>query len=127
MSVACKAAAASGKTVRWRNAADVFTDAKSTWGKRGESVEDILKPLQQADVLALSDPIPAAGEIDPYEIRWLLSLIDKRYRDMKPTWVTLNAKDGQDARRSLSNQVIDRLGHNALVIDMKWSSYRIKR
>ena len=127
MAVACKAAAAANKTVRWRNASDVFTDAKATWGKRGESVDDILKPLQQADILALSDPIPAVGDIDAHEIRWLLSLIDKRYRDMKPTWVTLNAKDGADARRALSHQVIDRLQHNALVIDMKWNSYRVKR
>jgi DNA replication protein DnaC len=127
MAVACKAAAAADKTVRWRNASDVFTDAKATWGKRGESVDDILKPLQQADILALSDPIPAVGDIDAHEIRWLLSLIDKRYRDMKPTWVTLNAKDGADARRALSHQVIDRLQHNALVIDMKWNSYRVKR
>lgn len=127
MAVACKAAAAVNKTVRWRNASDVFTDAKATWGKRGESVDDILKPLQQADILALSDPIPAVGDIDAHEIRWLLSLIDKRYRDMKPTWVTLNAKDGADARRALSHQVIDRLQHHALVIDMKWNSYRVKR
>jgi DNA replication protein DnaC len=127
LAVACKAAAAIDRRVEWRNAADIFTAAKATWGKAGASVEDILQPLQRADVLALSDPIPAVGEIDHHEVRWLLALIDKRYREMRPTWVTLNAADGNDARKALSHQVVDRLQHNATVCDMKWNSYRVRR
>lgn len=125
MAACCLAACQADLVVVWKNASDIFTAGKATWGKRdAATIEDILKPLERCDVLALSDPIPPVGDIDHHEVRWLQSLIDRRYRDNRPTWITMNATDGNDARRALSSQVVDRLAHGALVCEMKWPSYR---
>lgn len=124
LAACCMSACSAGFSVEFRNASEVFMAAKATWGKFGETVDDVLNPLIRADVLALSDPIPGIGEPDEHEVRWLLSVIDKRYREMRPTWITLNAVSSEDAGKSLSFQLIDRLKHGSLAVSMRWPSYR---
>jgi DNA replication protein DnaC len=124
MAAAAMAASAQGRTVIWANTADIFQAAKATWGQSGKSVDDILRPLQRCDVLALSDPIPPIGDIDPHEMRWLLAMVDARYRACRSTWLTMNVDSGKTARQKIGNQVVDRLRHGATVIEMRWDSYR---
>lgn len=124
MTCAMRAALIAGKTVEWVNAASLWETCKACWGKQGHEVEDVLNPLIKADVLALSDPYPPDGQLDRHEKVWLYQLIDRRYRDMRPTWVTLNAKDAADAGAVLGAQVVDRLRDGAIVFECRWKSHR---
>jgi DNA replication protein DnaC len=85
---------------------------------------DVLGPYASAQVLAISDPIPAVGDLTEWNSGVLFRLVDDRYREMKSTWITINAASRDDAEQRLSAPVFDRLRHDALILHCFWPSYR---
>lgn len=117
------AAVMAGHSVKFVNGMDLFQRILDAMRSNG-SVGHLLNELQTADVLALSDPIPPAGENAAYQLQALFSVIDHRYRRLRPTFVTMNVADRDEANRRMAPQIIDRIGHNALTIHCNWPSYR---
>jgi len=88
------------------------------------SERDLIKVFTTPDVLFLSDPVPASGALSDHQKSVLMRIIDRRYRDLKPTWATLNVTGPDDAESRLGGQIVDRLRDGATVIKCNWESYR---
>jgi DNA replication protein DnaC len=82
------------------------------------------KKVLGPDVLALSDPVLADSPPTPWERGKLFAAIDGRYTLLRPTWVTVNARDEGQLKGLLTPPVYDRLRENGLVLFCVWPSYR---
>lgn len=118
-----------GLTAAWASGQEIysrFRDAMDT----GRSEEALLAEYTRDEILAISDPIPAV--VDPkkpaaWRTELLYRILDRRYRDMRPTWITANAEDDADAEAKLSRPVFDRLRDDAIVFPCFWPSARKER
>src|SRR5262249_26736140 len=75
-------------------------------------------------IVAISDPVPPAGDPAPWELNKLFGLIDQRYNAMLPVWMTANARSEKDLQERLTAQLYDRLRENALILPCFWPSHR---
>jgi DNA replication protein DnaC len=107
--------------VMWTTGLDYFAACRDRMKLGGEM--EFIEELAGADVLAFSDPIPPAAATTDWAFNQLHCVIEGRYRRMRPTWVTVNARDESELRDVLSVALYDRLrdGH---VIQCAWPSYR---
>jgi DNA replication protein DnaC len=117
------AAARQGITCHWVNGQELFGAFRDNIAS-GRREAEILNDLAEPQVLAISDPIPPAAAPTAWNVAQLLRLIDRRYREMKSTWATLNALSPEDADAKLSAPVFDRLRENAEMVRCFWPSYR---
>jgi DNA replication protein DnaC len=90
----------------------------------GESEEDVVEQLSEADILLISDLAPASGSVTDYQVGVLYDILDTRYRHMRPNWATVNVVDRDEANIRLGAALVDRLLHEALVVHCNWPSYR---
>jgi len=81
-------------------------------------------PLIESDVLYISDPIPPVGQLSEAKQAAMFKVIDGRYSQLKPVWMTLNVADGAESEARLGAQTTDRLRHDALILFCNWESYR---
>jgi DNA replication protein DnaC len=117
------AAAGAGITCRWLNGQDfygAFRDRIDT----GRADEDLFREFTAPAVLAMSDALPAAGDPSRFDVGNLYRLLDRRYRLMRPTWVTINSRSTKDADERLTEPVFDRLCDGGELIHCEWKSYR---
>jgi DNA replication protein DnaC len=126
--LACLLYAATGERIScaWANGQELFgsfRDAIDT----GRRDEDIFRELCRPRVLALSDPIPPVGDPGKWDIGNLYRLLDRRYRSLKSTWVSLNASSEAEADARLSAPVFDRMREGAAIFRCFWPSYREER
>ena len=114
-------------------AADVSCDwvnGMSLFERRRDAIDtdirekDILAEYVKPAVLAISDPVPPWGDLQQGQAEFLFRLIDQRYRQLKPVWVTANVASGKDAEKRIGTQVIDRLRDGGIAIEFKWPSHR---
>lgn len=116
---ACK----SGYACEWINGLDFFGGMRDRID--GETSEArFLGQFARPDILAISDPLPPWGALTEFQAATLFRLIDRRYRDCKPIWVTINVATGAEASDRLGAAVVDRLKERALVVHCNWPSYR---
>lgn len=115
-----------GYSVRWIDGRDL-TQRLHAAVRFDESEKALVDKFVQPQILALSDPIPPRGDTSPYITEILQSIVDRRYRGMFPTWVTLNVANGEEAERRLSPPTVDRLRHDSLALYCGWQSYRERR
>ncbi len=121
MRVACK----SGASVEWVNGMDLFGDLRDRIDSaNAESEARALSRWTSPDVLAISDPLPPWGPLTPYQSQMLFRLVDRRYRDRKPIWITANFADGKEASERIGVQVLDRIKDGAVELYCAWPSYR---
>jgi DNA replication protein DnaC len=93
----------------------------------GSSEMAVVNKLASVDVLCLSDPIrPGAAPLSDYQADTLLNIVDKRYRQQLPTWVTCNCATRKEMEDRIGGQVVDRLADGALVLACNWPSHRKK-
>lgn len=113
-----------GAKVEWTDGADFYGAMRDNIdSNRSES--QLLARFRDPDLLCISDPVPPRGSVESsYQLSQLFRVVDRRYRDQKATMMTLNVKDREEAEERLSPNVIDRLGHGALVLACNWPSYR---
>jgi DNA replication protein DnaC len=108
---------------RWVSGQEIygrFRDAMDT----GERESRLLAEWSKPAILGISDPIPPVGKPSDFNLTQLGRLIDRRYRELRPTLVTLNATSEKDADAKLSAPVFDRLRHRAVMIRCFWPSFR---
>lgn len=120
------AAAGAGHVCRWVNGQEVFGQFRDRIDT-GKADEQHFRELCAPAVLGISDPIPPVGQAGAWDLGNLYRLLDRRYRAMKATWVTINAQSADDADAKLSEPVFDRLRDGAEIVTCCWPSYRERR
>lgn len=115
-----------GLSVDWRNGMDLFGDLRDGI-ETGDAEGARLRALCEADILALSDPVPPWGPLTQFQAAFLFRLLDRRYRDRKPVYVTANFADGKDAADRLGSQLADRIKDGAVALHCDWPSYRMAK
>jgi DNA replication protein DnaC len=107
---------------KWENGCDLV----STWRRQaiGEASDwpDYYGP--DSNVLFISDLLPPAEPLSAYCQAKAFKLIDKRYSDRSPLWLSLNVASAAELNQRLGAQSADRLRHDALVLQCNWPSYR---
>jgi DNA replication protein DnaC len=111
---------------RWANGQDLFGNVRDRIDS-GESENEWFKSWTAPTVLGISDPVPPVGELSSWRTELLYRLIDRRYRSMRSTWVTLNVRTREEADQKLSQQVFDRLQEGATIIPCFWPSFRERK
>lgn len=119
-------AADHGFFCRWFSGQDLYGRVRDRMDE-GLAEDGLLRELTEPAVLAVSDPTPPAGPLSNFRLEFLGRLIDRRYRALKPTWMTLNALDAADAEAKLSSPVWDRLQESAELVPCFWPSYRERK
>lgn len=119
MFAACRA----GFSVMWVNGMDLFGEMRDSID-RDESEQRLLGKYVTPDVLVISDPLPPWGPLTQFQAGFLFRLIDRRYRNRKPIWVTANFADRKSAEEKLGAQLLDRLKDGALALHCDWPSHR---
>ena len=115
-----------GFSVQWRDGMALTRDFRSVIdGDQSEA--SVLGPLISCDVLAISDPIPPTGALTPFSKEKLFAVVDRRYRDTKPTWLTMNVTKRSEADDRLSPQITDRITDYGLTLSFDWPSHRLSR
>lgn len=112
--------------MRWLSGPEFYGDLRDRMDT-GDSEDQRFHELKRPKVLAISDPIPPVGGPTAWNVSQLYRLLDRRYRDLRSTWMTLNATSERDADELLSAPIWDRLRENALVLKCFWPSYRQQR
>ena len=115
-----------GLDSRWVNARSTFQQSRDAMAQ-DRTEADLIRPLVKPSILCLSDPLPIAGTLSAWNVDLLYRLVDERYRQYRPTWVTMNAESADEADDRLSPPVWDRLRDQAEVIECKWESWRKER
>ena len=111
-----------GLTVRWHDGASLgesFRHAISR-GKEHEMKTRLCSP----QILAISDPVPARGQLTDYQLSILRDVIDWRYSRGRSTWITTNLEDYEQAKQMLTVPLLERLTHGAMELYFNWPSYR---
>ncbi len=117
----CRAALAADIRVRWANGSTLFRSLREGIGEQEDA---IVERHIFADVLYLSDPVPPVGGLTPFQASALFAIVDGRYRAQRPTWCSMNVKDGNEAAQRLGSAIHDRLRDGAIALKCSWPSYR---
>jgi len=107
----------------FRTGLDLYQDVRDAM-KNNETEYITAKPLIETPLLLLSDPLPPRGPLTDWQAGILLQIIDARYRDCKPTIVTLNIANGAEGDERMGPQTLDRLKDGALCFFCDWPSHR---
>lgn len=121
-----KAAARTGHTVKWFNGATLYARLRDNIAD-DKRESDLIIEMVAPQVLGLSDPQPAKGGLSDFQAAKLFEIIDARYRQCKPTWVTMNVPDRAEASQRIGAAVVDRLAEDALACCCNWGSYRARK
>ena len=114
-----------GEKAHWINAQELFADFRDAIDNgKGRSEGEAIRGAATPPMLLLSDPLPATGELSDFNRSILYRLIDARYCAKRPTVVTINIVDGEEALRRLGAATWDRLRHNARCVPCFWPTYR---
>lgn len=112
-----------GRDVRWASGMEFFGQVRDAMDS-GESEHALISHYTRPEVLILSDPLPPFGDLTPHQAAMLYRVIDGRYRERRPTWVSLNVRDRAEAEKRMGVPIVDRLRDGALAMPCDWSSYR---
>ncbi len=89
--------------VEWVRGADIFAQCRASI--REDSGDDrIVGSLSKATVLIVSDPLPPIGALTGYQAEILYRIIDTRYRELRPTWATVNVASGAEADQRMARR-----------------------
>ncbi len=126
MYAAIAKSACPGRCVSWWNGSDLFghfRDLISSEVPEHKALQEFSKP----ELLAISDPTPPNGKLTDWNLLQFGRIIDRRYRDCKPTCITINASNEQDASDILTAPIWGRLVENSEVIPCRWPDFRTRR
>lgn len=116
----------SGVDVAWRSGEELWGELRDLIDSETKTESDWLRRLTHPKVLAISDPMHNGGKsLSDHQSNMLFRVIDRRYRDKRPTWVTLNVDDREEADRVLGAPIADRLVGSCVICVCRWDSYRV--
>lgn len=111
------------ETARFVPVPELLAEIRASYRDDGPDERDILDKYSQLPYLVLDDL--GAEKSTEWSITTLYLIIDRRYRDMRPTVVTTNLTLDQIAK-TLSERISSRLA-SGKVIEIKGEDYRMKR
>jgi DNA replication protein DnaC len=106
------------------NGMTFYGDCRDAMNDDSSRERRLIDRLVAPRILILSDPIPPRGTLTEYQVTMLFRVLDGRYRECRPTWVSLNVRNGEEADERMGAQLADRLRDGALCIHCDWPSYR---
>ena len=115
-----------GYSVKWLNGMDIYGEFRDVMDS-DTTEREMVVGMARPDILALSDPIPPSGCVTDFQRSQLFRVIDRRYRNRKPTWLTANVSSREEADQRFGVQLVDRLTHGALCLPFNWPSFRASR
>lgn len=125
VAVAYHAIKESGLRVHWENGVDMFAEVRRAVGNESkQTVESIVRMLSRCDVLAISDPLPPSGTLTEFQQEFLVRVIDRRYSNRLPTWITVNVANRGELETRLSAPIADRLLEWATTVYCNWPTHR---
>lgn len=92
--------------------------------ERGPSEVKLIEQLVRPHLLILSDPLPPFGSVGQHMAMMAYRLVRRRYDNLRPTIVTLNVANEQEAEERLGVPTWDRLRQDAWMVFCNWASYR---
>ena len=110
-------------SIEWVNGQDLFGSARDLMDSN-ESENDFIRKYTRPAVLILSDPVPIDGELTKHQANILYRIIDRRYRECRATWVTMNVLSSEEADKRIGVAIVDRLRDDSLALFCNWPSYR---
>lgn len=113
-----------GKATGWINGQDWFGELRDGMGDNGDAERIVLLRLCGPDLLVISDPLPPYGPLTQHQGTMLYRLINGRYRVGKPTVVTVNVANDDEADARLGAATWDRMRDRAWLIHCNWPSFR---
>lgn len=122
------AAARHGYRVTWKNGLELYSDIRDSFGEQARRTErQVIMEFARPKILILSDPLPPLGKLTDFQAGMMLRLLDERYRERRPTWVSMNVKNAEEAAARMGAAIVDRLKHDALTCFCDWPSYRASK
>jgi len=112
----------SGFTTKWENGCDMHQRFRESATSNRPTASPVFAP--SPDILWISDPLPPSGVLTEFQQSAMFSVIDSRYSNLQPTWISINVENGQEAEQRMGAQTVDRLRHDALVLACNWPSFR---
>ena len=111
-------------TAGWCDGQMLFQDFRDRMSSDELRERDEIGKYSRPDVLLISDPLPPSGSLTEYQQTILWRIIDKRYRNALPVWVTMNVANSDEAKLRLGPALVDRLRDGAVNIVCNWESHR---
>ena len=121
-----KVAIGADLAVEWVNGQDLFASFRDAIAEH-DSENEIVRAMVTPSVLVIDDVLPPSGLLTEYQAAQLYRIIDRRYRDGKPTWASMNVASGEEAARGIGAQTVDRLRDGALTLFFSGPSFREAR
>lgn len=112
-----------GTEIEWVDGSDLFSQMRDLIDS-DRSEYSFLQQWSKAAVLVISDPLPPFGALSAFQAATLFRIVDRRYRECKPTWVSMNVSSSREASERIGEQVVDRLKDGAIALHFDWPSYR---
>lgn len=113
-----------GHSVEWRDGSELFSQWRDAITLK-ISEQKLLAPLVDADVLAISEPMPGRGPVTDFQAERLSQIIDARYARERATWITANLIDAEQFSELTSHRLVDRLADsNSVIVACNWPSFR---
>jgi DNA replication protein DnaC len=108
---------------RYANVYDIFAEVKSTYSKNSEESEiDIIRKYTDCGLLVIDEVGVQAGT--DFESNLIFRIINKRYEDMKPTFLISNLIIS-DLESYIGQRTVDRFHENhGAVFVFDWGSHR---
>jgi DNA replication protein DnaC len=121
-----RAAVHAGLSIGWTDGADLFGRMRDRiTDDSGES--ELIASLTRPAVLGISDLVPENATLTDYQRQTVFRIVDRRYRDLRPTLVTVNTQGGSDFASRCGQALYDRLRDGSLCLACNWPSYRKPR
>ncbi|MHB1038016.1 MAG: ATP-binding protein [Pirellulales bacterium] len=114
-----------GLSVEWKNGMDLWGEVRDLIGNdHAPSERAFVARLAAPAVLWLSDVLPPSGLLTEFQTNTLFRVVDRRYRDCKPIWLSLNVADAGEASQRIGASVVDRIRDGAIALSCNWPSHR---
>jgi len=110
------------RSVRYTTCMDMIRAVRETWRRDADRTEtQVLNALQRLDLLAIDEVGMQYGTESEQTI--LFDVLDRRYREVKPTIVLTN-QDQRGLREFVGDRTFDRLAETCRWVPFDWPSYR---
>lgn len=111
-------------SVEWRDGVGLHAEFRRVMDSDRETESGLLRRLTNVHILAISDPVPPAGELSNYQLSTLRDVIDRRYRQGKTFWMTTNLAQRERAEELLTDPIMQRIRERSGQIECNWPSWR---
>jgi DNA replication protein DnaC len=118
-----RAAIAKFMKVHWVNGADMRGDVRDST-RKDDLESDYAGRLIRKQILWISDPLPVSGALTEAQQDRLFRILDGRYSNLRPTWVTVNVSSREELEQRIGPQNADRLRDGSLALFCDWPSHR---